>query len=388
MINFLIRRVIKNAEMTQDLSVRKQYGLLSGTVGIVLNLLLATLKLVAGTITASIAITADGFNNLSDAASSMATLIGFKMAGAPNDKTHPFGHGRIEYLAGFFVSLFIILTGVELIKSAAGRILHPADTLLSAVAVAALLISIGVKLWMFFFNRRLAGAIRSTALEASARDSLSDCVATLAVLLGSLAGLFFHLHLDGILGLAVGLFILYGGLSSARDTINPLLGEAPDPEFVKEITSTVLAHPEIVGMHDLIVHNYGPGRIMLTLHAEVPCDGDILEMHDVIDLTERELRQKFDCDAVIHMDPIATHDARVAAVREQITELVKSIDSRLTIHDFRMVSGPSHTNLIFDVVVPHPFPLTDRQVTARIQEEVQKLDRTYFAVVEVDQSFV
>lgn len=387
MTDFLVRRFIPNYEDTSSPAVRQAYGRLSGLVGIVFNLILAAGKLVAGMATGAISVTADAFNNLSDAGSSVVTLIGFHMAGKEADADHPFGHGRMEYLSGLFVSLLILLVGVELLQSSVGKIVHPTPVEFSWLSAAILAASVAVKLWLSFFNKKLGGRIGSAAMAATSTDSLSDAIATAVLLLGLLAGHFFDLALDGWLGVLVALFILKAGWGAAKDTIDPLLGKPADPELVRDIESTILAHEEISGIHDLVLHDYGPGRRMLSLHAEVSADCDVMLIHDVIDNVEREIHSTYDIQAVIHMDPVC-NDALTIQLRGKVAALVHVIDPAMTIHDFRVVSGPSHTNLIFDVVVPHGFRLSDDEVRAVVQEAVSVLDGTYYTVIQVDHSYV
>ena len=388
MTDFLIKTFIRDSEQVHDPAVRERYGVLSGVVGILLNLLLSAGKLCAGVLSASISITADAFNNLSDAGSSVVTLVGFKLAGQKADDGHPFGHGRLEYLTRLLVSLVILLVGLELGKSSIEKILHPEPVSFSVVSVIILAISILVKLWMCLFNRRLGRRIGSAAMAATAADSLSDVAATSAVLAGTLVGRMTGLAIDGWVGALVAVFILRAGWGAAKDTINPLLGQNPDPELVRNIQTTVLSHPQVTGMHDLIIHDYGPGRSMMSFHAEVPIDSDIMEAHDVIDHIERELKDRFGIETSVHMDPIATNDEQVNRVRAQVAALVQVIDPAMTIHDFRMTRGPLHTNLIFDVVVPHKCPLSDGEVAARIEKAVKTLDDHYFVVLQLDRSYV
>lgn len=384
MTDWLVQRCIRRPEDGSDPAVRQAYGLLSGGVGIVLNLLLSAGKFVAGVLTGSIAVTADAFNNLSDAGSSVVTLVGFRMAAKRADDDHPFGHGRIEYLSGLAVAVAILVVGLELAKSSLEKVLHPVEVAFSWLSVGILCASILVKLWMFFFNRNLSRRIGSAAMMATATDSLSDAAATSAVLLGTLVGHFADLHIDGWVGILVAGFILRAGWGAAKDTLDPLLGQSPDPGLVRGIQETVLGRPEIVGMHDLVVHDYGPGRCMASLHAEVPMDADILAIHDVIDNLERELRRKLGVEVVIHMDPIAVGDPRTDALKAQVTELVRRIDPDMTIHDFRMTAGPEHTNLIFDVAVPYHCRLEDEQVQEAIGAAVKALPGNYYTVVSVD----
>ncbi len=388
MIQFLSRRFIRGYENVDDPAVRRAYGVLCGCVGIALNLLLFAGKLLAGLLTGSIAITADAANNLSDAGSSVVTLLGFKLSAQAPDRHHPFGHGRLEYISGLVVSMVIVLMGVELGKSSLQQILHPQPVDFSPLAAAILAVSIAVKLYMALYNRSVGRRIHSAAMAATSADSLSDCLATSAVLLGSLAGRFWGVHADGWCGGAVALFILYSGVSAARETINPLLGQPPSPEFVERVKALVLEPEEIIGIHDLIVHDYGPGRCILSLHAEVPASGDILTLHDVVDAAERRLSEELGCLATIHMDPVVNDGGLTTETRERVAAIVRLIDPGISIHDFRMVPGPTHTNVIFDAEVPYQCPLPDREVRRRIEEGVRALDGNYFAVVEVEKSYV
>lgn len=387
MTNFLIKHFIPNASDVKSPAVRQRYGVVSGVVGILCNALLCTAKIAAGLLTGSVSIVADGINNLSDGGSCVVSLLGFKMAGKPADDKHPFGHGRIEYVAGLIVSFIIVLMGVELAKTSLDKIFHPEEISFSWITPAVLGISILVKLWMCFFNRKMGDKIDSAVLRATAMDSLSDVAATSAVLAGFVIGYWARVNLDGYLGVLVALFILYTGVSTAKGTLDLLLGEAPDPEFVKQIQQEVLSYPEIIGVHDLIVHNYGPGHSVVSLHAEVPCDVDILKIHDTIDNAERDLKKKFDCEVVIHMDPIITDDKETNEIHQKLSSIVRLLDSRVTIHDFRMVKGPTHTNLIFDIVVPHQFRLTDDQVVESLRQAVKALDARYEIVVNVDKAY-
>ena len=388
MVDLLVKAFISRPDDWEDPEIRQRYGLLTGGVGITLNLLLSLGKFLAGVLTGSIAITADAFNNLSDAGSSVVTLAGFQMAAKRADDDHPFGHGRMEYISGLIVAGAILLVGVELVKSSVEKILRPEEIAFSWASVGILCAAILVKLWMFHFNRTLGRRIGSAAMGATAADSLSDAAATSAVLLGTLVGGLTGLHIDGWVGLLVAAFILRAGWGAARDTLDPLLGQSPDPKLVEDIEQTVLAHELVSGIHDLIVHDYGPGRRMVSLHAEVPMDADMLAVHDIIDDIERELKEKFRIEAVIHMDPIATRDPRTNALKEQVAELVREVDPAMTIHDFRMTQGPHHQNLIFDVVAPHRCPLSDEEVKARIGKLVAGLSGgPYFAVVSIDRAY-
>ena len=388
MISVLAKWLIPNWEQVEDGAVRRAWGALCGFVGIGLNILLFAGKLVAGTLSGSIAITADAFNNLSDAGSSVVTLLGFRLAGKKPDAGHPFGHGRLEYVSGLIVAGLILLMGAELAKSSVDKILHPEAVTFSWLAAGILLASIGVKLYMYLYNRAVGKKIKSAAMSATAADSLSDTAATSAVLLAMVIGKLTDVQLDGWVGLVVALFILWSAVQAARDTISPLLGQAPDPMLVKEIESLVMAHDTVVGIHDLVVHDYGPGRCIISLHAEVPADEQVLELHDVIDNIEEDLAQKLHCEAVIHMDPVVVGDPTVTALHQQVAALVKTIDPRITIHDFRMVPGQTHTNLIFDAVIPFDERLTRQQVADRIRQMVSEMEGDYRAVVKVENSYV
>ncbi len=388
MFGLLSKIFIKNRDDLKNPAVRRAYGILSGTLGIVLNILLFAGKLTAGLISGSVAIVADALNNLSDAGSSVITLIGFRMAGQKPDKGHPFGHGRIEYISGLIVSMLIILMGFELGKSSVGKIISPGETEFSVVAAVILAVSVLVKLYMCCYNGKVGKKISSPAMKATATDSLGDCISTMVVLICMFITKFTSFDLDGICGAAVALFIFISGLRAAKETINPLLGVPPTDEFVDEIGETVMSHKGVLGFHDLIVHDYGPGRRMISLHAEVPADEDLLKTHDMIDNIEKELSAKLGCDAVIHMDPIETDDKITMEAREKIAELVKIIDERVTIHDFRMVTGPTHTNVIFDIVVPYDVNRTEAEIQRDIERMVKTLDSNYYAIVHVDKSFV
>ena len=367
---------------------RSAYGTLCGAVGIGLNLVLFAFKFLAGLLSGSIAITADAMNNLSDAGSSLVTLLGFRLAGQKPDPHHPFGHGRIEYLSGLAVAVFILFMGFELGKSSLGKILHPSAVVSSPLVVLILCVSIAVKLYMWYYNRAIGKRLNSAAMEATAADSFNDSLATAAVLFATLVGHFTGLMIDGWCGALVAVFILWSGVNAARDTIDPLLGTPPTQEFVDGVEQLVMSYPDILGIHDLIVHDYGPGRCMVSLHAEVDAGGDVLVLHDEIDNIERHLQTELHCQAVIHMDPVVTDDKEVFAAKQAVTALVRNIAPEISLHDFRMVTGPTHTNVIFDVVVPFGFPLSDEALTTQIQSQVRALDGNYFAVVTVDKSYV
>ena len=387
MISLLSRLLIPNRDHPADPAVRKAYGLLCGAVGIALNLLLFLGKFLAGALTGSIAITADAFNNLSDAGSSFVTLVGFQLAGQKPDPEHPFGHGRMEYLSGLIVSILILLMGLELAKSSLRKILHPEAVLFRPLVVVILCVSIAVKVYMCLYNRSVGQRIGSAAMAATAMDSLSDSVATAAVLIATVVGHVTKLRIDGWCGILVAAFILWSGVNAAKDTLDLLLGTPPTKEYVERIRSLVMAHPAILGIHDLVVHDYGPGRTMISLHAEVSSSEDVLTLHDEIDNVEHELKETLGCEAVIHMDPIVTDDGITQETRQRVAALVSCIDDAISIHDFRMVAGPTHTNVIFDAVVPFRFRLSDEEVAQKIRTAVRALDGNYYAVVNVERSY-
>lgn len=388
MISLLAKIFIKNRDGESPETLRFRYGVLCGAFGIFLNLMLFAGKLVAGMLSGSISVTADAFNNLSDAGSSLITLVGFRIAGHKADSHHPFGHGRFEYISGLLVSILIILVGFELGKSSVEKLFAPEPVVFSALTLSILAVSVAVKLYMAFYNKRIGKKLDSPAMEATAVDSLSDAASTFVVFICMLLSHFFEWEIDAWCGLAVSGFILVSGIRSAKQTIDPLLGQPPSAELVGRIESIVRSHPYVVGIHDLVVHDYGPGRLMISLHAEVPADGDLLKIHDSIDNAEKELNHALCCEAVIHMDPVETDDARTNETKEKIAALVRTLDPRITIHDFRMVSGETHTNVIFDAVVPFDVSLDEKEVAARISELVSALDGNYYAVVNIDKAVV
>jgi cation diffusion facilitator family transporter len=387
MIRWLAGRLIGEKPSAENARSRHAYGVLCGAVGVALNLLLCAGKLLAGALTGSIAILADAVNNLSDAGSSLITLIGLRIARQKPDAEHPFGHGRVEYVTALAVSMAILFMGVELLRSSIEKIITPEPVVMDALSAAILVAAVLVKLYMALYNRRIGAVIASQPLLATAVDSLSDAVATTVVLAATLAGHLIGVPLDGWCGALVALFILLAGARAARDTISPLLGRLPDPPFIARIEEIVRATPEVIGMHDLIVHDYGPGRRMISLHAEVPAEGDILKLHDAVDNLEKALQQELGCQAVIHMDPVVTDDALTTQTRARVAEVIKGLDVRASIHDFRMVTGPTHTNLIFDVLVPYDTGLTDRDVKQRVDHMVRALDGQFYAVIQVDHDY-
>lgn len=388
MITFLASLFIKDSKNYKEPSVRQAYGVLSGAVGIGLNILLFFGKWLAGTISGSIAITADAFNNLSDAGSSIITLIGFRLSGQEPDPEHPFGHGRMEYISGLLVSVAILVMGLELIWSSIGKLRSPEPIESSALVFGILIASILVKLYMFFYNHSLSKKIESAAMKATSVDSLSDTVATTLVLIATLISKYTGLLLDGWFGILVGFFILYTGGSTLKETIDLLLGQPPKQEFIDEVKEIVLGHSMVHGVHDLIVHDYGPGRVMISLHAEVDVNGDIQDIHEQIDHIEHELQEKLHCSATIHMDPIVTDDKEVLAMKAKVEEMVHFLDESFSMHDFRMVKGSTRTNLIFDVEVPRKTSYTDNEIVNWLKERIHELPGSkYFAVIQIDHEY-
>ena len=384
MTEALIRLFIKNPEKTHDPAVRAAYGNLASWVGILCNLALCAGKFMVGTLSGSISVAADAVNNLSDASSSVVSLLGFRLGSRPADEEHPYGHARFEYLSGLAVAVMVLVIGLELGKTSLGKILAPTPVTFSWVTVGVLAASILVKLWMALFNRKVGGRIHSGALIATAADSRNDVLTTGAVLTAALISHFARVELDGWMGLAVALFILYSGVGLVKSTIDPLLGLAPDPELVKYIHERVMSYPNVLGTHDLMVHDYGPGRQFASVHVEMAAEGDVMASHDVIDNIERDFLENAGLHVVIHFDPIVTSDERVGDMRRWLSEAVKEIDGALTIHDLRMVPGPTHTNLIFDCVVPAGFAMSELDVKQAIKHLVRQKDPRYFCVITVE----
>lgn len=388
MIKLLASLFIKDRENYTSPAVRQSYGTLCGAVGIGLNILLFLGKWIAGFLSGSIAITADAFNNLSDAGSSIITLIGFRISGQRPDSEHPFGHGRMEYISGFLVSVAILIMGFELVKSSINKLIHPEPVESSPVIIAILAVSILVKVYMFYYNRSVGKKIGSAAMNATAMDSLSDTVSTALVLGATLISQFTGFLLDGWFGILVGLFILYTGATTIKETMDLLLGQPPKQEFIDEIREIVTSHKLVYGIHDLIVHDYGPGRVMISLHAEVDADGDIQAIHEQIDHIENELQEKLHCSATIHMDPIVTDDKEVLEMKRRVKEIVLEIDDTFSMHDFRMVKGPTSTNLIFDVSVPSGCKKTDNEILNNLKEKIRELPGgIYFPVIQIDHEY-
>lgn len=390
MIRLLARIFIKDRDQVQNPKVRGAYGVLCGVVGICFNFLLFAGKLVAGLVSKSVAVIADAFNNLSDAAASIVTIAGFKLSEKKPDEDHPFGHGRMEYIAGLIVSFLILMVGVELLKSSVEAILHPEKTDSSIFTIVTLAVSIAIKCYMFLYNHSVAKKINSAAMDATAKDSLNDCISTSVVLVTVIVSRLFpelNFPLDGVAGIFVALFILYSGYEAAKETMDPLLGVKADPEFVKQIEELVMEHKPICGIHDLIVHDYGPGRLMISLHAEVPGDMDIFELHEVIDDAEVHLAKDLGCMVTIHMDPIDVNNPEIKQIREYLDGVVTKIDERMTLHDLRLVPGQGHTNVIFDVVRPLDCALSEEDLKRALRKSVSGYKKNYFAVINVDNPF-
>ncbi len=387
MIKLLSKLFIKENENYSDPKVRSAYGYLCGTVGIIINLFLFCGKFIAGFLSGSVAVTADAFNNLSDAGSSVISLIGFRLAAQKPDPEHPFGHGRFEYIASLIISMVIIMMGFELGRDSFDKILHPENVEYQLLTFLVLGISILAKFYMFIYNHSIGKKINSTTLKATATDSISDTVSTFAVLISAILTVKTGITIDGWVGLAVAVFIMFAGFSSAKETVNSLLGTPPEEDFCKSIEDIVLSHNGIIGIHDMIVHNYGPGRVFISLHAEVPADGNFSEIHDTIDNIEHDIMHELGCLATIHMDPIDVRDEFTSQMRNKVSEIISEIDENISFHDFRMVSGPTHTNLIFDIVIPYKYKYSDEEIVNIICDKIHRADEKFFAVIDVDKDF-
>lgn len=387
MTKLLVRLFIRTPDGTDE-KTRFAYGKLAGGTGIACNVLLFFIKLAAGLLASSVAIIADAFNNLSDAGSSIVTLLGFKLSAAPADREHPFGHGRMEYLSALAVAALIMVAGFELALSSAEKIFAPSLPQVNFLTLGILVLSMAVKLWMALFYRRIGKKIDSETLVAACADSRNDVICTGVVLVSAAVSMAFGLAVDGYVGVLVALFVLWSGFSIMRETVSPLLGQAPDPALVKEISDTVLSFDGIVGMHDLMVHNYGPGRVIVSLHAEVPCDVPITKSHDVVDCAERDLKEKFHVSACIHMDPVDVADPRTKELKRVAQKILKEVDERLSLHDFRVVPGDTHTNLIFDMVVPFELEEQRSALILEVQRRIHAVDGHLFAVITAEHSYI
>lgn len=387
MISLLACLFIKNRMDYSDAAVRQQYGVLCGGFGVFLNLVLFAAKFIFGTLCASVSMVADAFNNLSDAASSIVQILGFKLASKKPDPEHPFGHGRIEYIAGLIVSFLICYMGIELIKSSVEAIRNPKPLEANIFSIIVLVFAVLIKFYMYIYNHGIGKKINSVSMEATAKDSLSDTISTFVVIVSIVAGRFTSLPVDGIAGVIVGIFIIKTGLESVHDTIEPLLGAAPSKEFVDQIEKEMLNFEPIIGVHDLVVHDYGPGRVMISIHAEVPGEKDIFELHDVIDQAEDAISEKLNCDVVIHMDPVDSNNERLAELKVCAKNVCHEIAEGLSVHDVRMVPGITHTNLVFDVVKPFECKLSDLELTALINKKIKEANADVNCVIKVDQPF-
>ncbi len=387
MTDLLIRLFIKNRDNVQDAKVRTAYGTLSGTVGIIVNLLLSAAKLIIGSITNSITITGDALNNLSDAGSSTISLLGFRISSKPADKEHPYGHGRVEYICGLGVSVIIMFMGFELIKSSIGKITEPQTPEFSYGAIIVLALSILGKLWLALFNRKIGKAINSDTVDAVVKDSLSDMAATGVSIVSLVLSQYFSLPFDGIFGVVVSLFVIWAGIGVFRATTASLLGQPPEESTVRMLEEKIMSYEGVYGVHDLIVHDYGPGRCFVTAHAEVPSTADIMESHDLMDLIEQEIQNDTGYVLTLHMDPIVMDDEQTNNTKAIVANIVNELDSSLSIHDFRMVSGPHHTNLIFDVVLPYSCKIDGAELINFINEKLSGFDIKYYAVVTIDRSY-
>lgn len=386
MTNLLIKLFVKDSKNTSDPAVRKRYGYLGAFTGIVLNILLFLGKLIAGILSGGISVIADAFNNLSDAGSSIMTFVGFKMAGMPADSEHPYGHGRMEYVSGIIISFIIMMMGFELGKSSVVKIFSPEKSEFSILAVSVLGASLLVKLWMALFNTKLGRKIDSATMKAAAADSLSDCISTSVVIICMFIQLFSGFELDSYAGIIVALFILYTGFNTFKDSLTPLLGTKPKKELVEEIENTVMNYDGIVGVHDLMVHDYGVGRMVISLHAEISSKTDIMLAHELIDLIEDDLREKYRCSVTIHMDPVVVDDQKADEVKKVVLDIIKNIDSSLTIHDFRITDGVSRINVIFDLVTPFGFRYKDGELALMIKNAIAEKDGRLNAVITVERS--
>ena len=384
MTNLLVRLFVKDRDNLADRDVRNAYGRLSGLVGIFTNVILVLGKLFIGAISGSIAIIADAFNNITDVVSSVLTVAGFKLASKPPDKGHPYGHGRYEYVTGLLIAFLTLVVALEFIKTSILRILNPSPISFSWVALIILVISILTKIWLAVFNTKLGKKIDSTAMAATALDSMSDVGATSVTLIALILSKFTSFPVDGFAGILVALFILYSGVNIARETLDLLIGKRPDRKLIDEIEKRVVSYDGIIGIHDVMVHNYGPGSYIATAHAEVSAAGNMLELHDVIDCVEKDIFEELQVHLTLHMDPIDVEDARTIELRDQVLAIVQSIGPKMSIHDFRMVSGESHTNLIFDVAVPWGCELSDENIKKEIQEKISSMNKKYYLVMEID----
>lgn len=387
MHTILIKQFIKDYENTSDLKVREAYGTLGSITGIIVNIILAIAKYFAGIISGSISVTADAINNLSDAGSSIISLIGVKLSAKPADKGHPYGHGRVEYISALAVSFVVLLMGIELFKSSVDKIINPVPVKFNILSLVILAVSILAKLWLGFFNKKLGEKINSAPMMAVMKDSFSDCLATGVALASIIVSAFSDISIDGYLGVIVAGFIFLAGFNILRETMADLLGKPADKEFTEMIEKKILSYDKIVGVHDMIIHDYGPGRKFASAHAEVSSLEDIMEIHDIIDLAERDIMNEFGLIISIHTDPIVTDDERINSLKDMTNNIVKEISDEMSIHDFRVVDGPTHTNLIFDLIIPHKFHLSNEEIRKTIEDKLSKIDERYFVVITIEHAF-
>lgn len=388
MVHLLLKWFVPNYEQTESDAVRERYGFLSGMVGIICNIILFVLKYIMGVLSGSVSIISDAFNNLSDSGSCILTLVGYKMAAKPADKDHPFGHGRMEYLFSLIIAVIIVLVGVELFQSSFDKIFHPKAVTFSWFVLAALLLSVGVKLWMAYFNNRLGKMINSSIMQATAKDSLSDVIATTTTIIALVASKFTQLPLDGIMGCVVSLFIFFAGYSIIRDTVDDLIGKPANPETVAKIKEILASDENVLGLHDMVIHSYGPGVVFGSVHVEVDCRNNIMEIHDAVDLLEKEVYETLGVILTVHMDPVETDNEFVNSRKQMVKEILLKLDSELTFHDFRVVAGPTHTNLIFDIVQPFDCKLKEQDIKNYLKDELDKEEIQYYAVVNIEREYV
>ncbi len=387
MQKILIRFFIRDHENTGNLRVREAYGTLGSITGIIVNIILAISKYFAGVVSGSISVTADAINNLSDAGSSIISLIGVKLSAKPADKDHPYGHGRVEYISALAVSFVVLLMGIELFKSSVDKITNPVPVKFNWISLIILIVSILAKLWLGLFNKKLGEKINSAPMMAVMKDSFSDCLATGVALIAIVVSAFSDISIDGYLGVIVAGFIFLAGFNILKETMADLLGKPADKSFTEEIEKKILSYDKIVGVHDMIIHDYGPGRKFASAHAEVSSQDDIMEIHDIIDLAERDILNEYGIVISIHTDPIVTDDERVNSLREMTISIVKEISDEMSIHDFRVVDGPTHTNLIFDLIAPHKFHLNNSEIIKAIEDKLSKIDERYFVVITIEHAF-
>lgn len=387
MHTILVKHFIKDYENTGNLKVREAYGTLGSITGIIVNLILAVAKYFAGIVSGSISVTADAINNLSDAGSSIISLIGVKLSAKPADKDHPYGHGRVEYISALAVSFVVLLMGIELFKSSVDKIVNPVPVKFNIISLVILTVSILAKLWLGLFNKKLGEKINSAPMMAVMKDSFSDCLATGVALISIIVSAFSDISIDGYLGVIVAGFIFLAGFNILKETMADLLGKPADKEFTEEIEKKILSYDKIVGVHDMIVHDYGPGRKFASAHAEVSSQDDIMEIHDVIDLAERDILNEYGIVISIHTDPIVTDDERINSLKDMTNKIVKEISAEMSIHDFRVVDGPTHTNLIFDLIAPHKFHMSNEEIRKTIEDKLSKIDERYFVVITIEHAF-